>query len=291
MVRVSWRGALLCGAVWWGTMGPRTALAYCRTTNAKHDQSSCPEACVTEGTPLQWQSPYLHYSLHPRGFPGLSEAQVRAVFAEAFGTWEEVVCGSEPVGFQIREDEQTTDDGVGPESRFPEWNVNTMVLLNAQEWSDHDFSDLAFAVTGVWFSPRTGYILGADMQFNGAMSRFGNCPDDGCPLDGSLVDLRNVATHEAGHFLGLAHSEDQNSTMWCGADTRDLSKRDLASDDIDGLCAAYPPGQALLAGPPYVVSSSCALVEGAGRVALGPLWLLILAGAGLCRRRRRTPSR
>ncbi|HVZ36893.1 MAG TPA: matrixin family metalloprotease [Polyangiaceae bacterium] len=286
MVRVRWRGALLWGAVGLGSLGPGSAFAFCRTTTAKQTQTSCPEPCVTTGTPLAWESPDLHYSLSQRGFPGLTEAQVRAIFAESFGAWEAVRCDGEPVGFEIHQNEQTTDAGVGPESRFPEWNVNTMVLVSTQEeWADNDLPSLAFAVTGVWFTPSTGHIVGADTQFNGGMSRFGICPDEGCPADGRTVDLRNVATHEAGHFLGLAHSEDPNATMWCGADPTDVSKRDLADDDIEGLCAAYPPGAALLAGPPTVRSAGCAL--GSTRASSGwPLWLAL--GLGL---RRRTRSR
>ena len=49
--------------------------------------------------------------------------------------------------------------------------------------------------------------------------------------------------HESGHFLGLAHSDDVNATMYYRV-TMDgeTLKRDLDDDDVAGLCAIYPWG-------------------------------------------------
>src|SRR6185436_13229650 len=93
----------------------------------------------------------------------------------------------------------------------------------------------------VRFDPYSGRILGADTWFNGGLGDFTVCPEQGCPNDGVSVDLLNVATHEAGHFLGLAHSSATGATMGCQADLADTDKRSLDADDRAGLCAAYPP--------------------------------------------------
>lgn len=53
------------------------------------------------------------------------------------------------------------------------------------------------------------------------------------------VDLLSVLTHEAGHFLGLAHSSAPEATMdpvYPGG--TDL--RTPAADDILGICTVYP---------------------------------------------------
>ncbi|GKV48712.1 hypothetical protein SLEP1_g55516 [Rubroshorea leprosula] len=54
----------------------------------------------------------------------------------------------------------------------------------------------------------------------------------------SEYDLESVAVHEIGHLLGLAHSQDQNATMYRSI-ARGTIKRDLAKDDIDGIRALY----------------------------------------------------
>ena len=56
------------------------------------------------------------------------------------------------------------------------------------------------------------------------------------------MDLENVFAHELGHYLGLAHSTEAEATMFASAVAGETLKRDLAADDVEGLCAAYPPG-------------------------------------------------
>ncbi|MDB4987842.1 MAG: hypothetical protein JWN04_3020, partial [Myxococcaceae bacterium] len=91
--------------------------------------------------------------------------------------------------------------------------------------------------------------------FNGALMPLAICADeDSCARD--AVDLQNVATHEIGHFLGLAHSADARATMWCAAERGDHEKRTLESDDELGLCAMYKSGAAFLDQPVAPVVSS-----------------------------------
>ncbi len=82
------------------------------------------------------------------------------------------------------------------------------------------------------------------------------------------MDLQNTVTHEAGHFLGLAHPceadpgtatangvpvcsghpEMTSVTMFPSASPGEISKRTLAPDDVEGVCAIYPrPATAALA--------------------------------------------
>ena len=72
-----------------------------------------------------------------------------------------------------------------------------------------------------------------DMVFNGGQGEFGVCPTEGCPK--GTVDLENVATHEAGHFLGLAHSLTEGSTMWKGAEATEID--DLPDPRVGGRVA------------------------------------------------------
>ncbi len=82
----------------------------------------------------------------------------------------------------------------------------------------------------------SGYNDDADSNSNGI--------PDGCELEEN-IDLRNVITHEAGHFFGLGHTQnDTTATMFAVAPPGEIDKRTLSTDDIEGMCAIYPPTSA-----------------------------------------------
>lgn len=255
----------------------------------------CPAACTTEGFPLAWPSAKIAYALNERGFPNMSEETLRRIARESFATWEAVTCevGDEeetwvPVGFEFEQQEGFTTREVGPQSEEP--NENTIVHFSREAWEKKGYDPRAFALTSNWFDKHTGRILGADIHFNGGMN-FGECPARGCPEEAGIADLRNVLTHEIGHLLGLSHSADPRASMWCDARAGDVNKRVLGDDDIEGICAAYPPGEAFPDDrePPAQASTGrCAVglpgPSGSLDVALGAL----MAAFAVRRRRRAT---
>jgi uncharacterized protein (TIGR03382 family) len=111
-------------------------------------------------------------------------------------------------------------------------------------------------------------------------------------------DLQNTVTHEAGHFIGLAHpceldghggaptcTGDDGSTMYPTALLREITKRTLAPEDVNGVRAIYPAGFAGSNSCPSMSSSSgcgCGGAPAGGILAL--LGLSALAPRG--RRRR-----
>jgi MYXO-CTERM domain-containing protein len=177
------------------------------------------------------------------------------------------------------------------------------------------------ALTQVLHDPASGRILAADIQLNGwdgsgrgtamTTSQHGwyftcipaTTQPSGCTTYGQAgcagVDLQNTVTHEAGHFVGLAHpcradavSGDPSlplcsapvpagqvpynqRTMSPTTQAGDTGKRDLSADDIAGVCAVYP-----------TPSGGCGCGGGEG---IGAASLLVAALA--LRRRRRRPRR
>ncbi|MFO0581993.1 MAG: matrixin family metalloprotease [Anaeromyxobacter sp.] len=125
------------------------------------------------------------------------------------------------------------------------------------------------ALTTTTYAPSTGEIVDADMEFidwTGASSGtalgttrlqgwYFTCfaptgSDHACTTYGEAgcyyMDLQNTATHEAGHFIGFAHTSNSDLTMAATASVGEVSKRSLAQGDVDGVCAVYPKAGATL---------------------------------------------
>ena len=57
------------------------------------------------------------------------------------------------------------------------------------------------------------------------------------------TDVQNTVTHELGHAIGLAHSPVVEATMYYQqTSSGEITKRDLAADDIDAICTLYATG-------------------------------------------------
>ena len=79
-------------------------------------------------------------------------------------------------------------------------------------------------------------------------------------------DLQNTITHEAGHFVGLAHSNVAGATMNPTTSPGETAKRSLSADDIAGVCAIYPEAK-----------GGCGCGGGGGGTGLAALLLAALA--------------
>jgi hypothetical protein len=107
----------------------------------------------------------------------------------------------------------------------------------------------ALAVTYVWVSRATGRVVEADTAFNNLYAWYdfsipdGYTADNYCPDQPVAYDIRNIATHEFGHWVGLADlysDADKDATMYGYGDVQGLKKRTLATGDKNGALAVTP---------------------------------------------------
>jgi hypothetical protein len=137
-----------------------------------------------------------------------------------------------------------------------------LIIFRDDGWPQPGQGSLIIALTTTTYTPLTGQIFDADIEFNSAnfaFSRNASTPAQNCtlpPIDCDCdnppadcieapMDLMNVAVHEIGHFLGLGHERDiADVTMAPEGRPRELDKRTLHCDDREAVVFKYPAGAA-----------------------------------------------
>jgi hypothetical protein len=210
--------------------GASDARAFCRLTT---EMPVAGATCAQGGIPLAWHRQCISFSVMKREMPDPPLAQIRQVADQSFRTWNLVACSGHTVGLSISQTPELGACGL-PEYNTHAPNANTVIFVS--DWTGRDLPQDAIGLTLVWHNPDTGEIYDADMQLNEAIGSIAIC-DSICPPGN--IDLQNVMTHEAGHFLGLGHTPVRTATMSPVATPGETSKRILADDDKQGLCAIY----------------------------------------------------
>lgn len=119
--------------------------------------------------------------------------------------------------------------------------------INTVSW--RSLAPGTLAVTYVWVSRLTGRVVEADTAFNNRYAWYdfaipsGATADNYCPESPLAYDIRNIATHEFGHWCGLDdlyNDTDKDATMYGYGEPQELKKRTLATGDRDGALAVTP---------------------------------------------------
>lgn len=237
------------GGVLLALLSAPNADAFCRTTtcdpNKVADQCQLDHnSCVLTGKLLGWRSSCVTVGVQQMGSPrnGFSYDDIAPLVEQAFGAWTQADCGSGGPSIDV--------NLIGPiECGVSEYNSEVgnanIVLFREDEWPYIGAAN-AIGLTTTRFDTKTGDLWDADIELNGVGAQL----SIGDPIEGD--DLLSVLTHEAGHFLGLSHSNDATATMRPVYDpARDGGDfRSISQDDVDGICAAYPPAR-------KVVTASC----------------------------------
>lgn len=219
---------------------PGAASAFCRTTTVSvvADFQPSPTKCWDQGVPLFWRNSCVGYNVQRNASRQVAYEDAANGLSKAFTKWTGTACPTDGtrrsrVSVDVRDLGPVDCGDVHYVSGASNQNV---IVFRDGKWP-HDDRNNTLGLTTVTYNPQTGEIYDADMEINTHDQRV--TLSDPVPPDG--YDFESIATHESGHFLGLAHSGDSHATMYARYTTGATAMRNLTADDIDGICAVYRP--------------------------------------------------
>ncbi|MCW5832270.1 MAG: matrixin family metalloprotease [Labilithrix sp.] len=273
------------------SIGPRDASAFCRTTtcdpNNPDDECRRNEnGCVRDGVPIKWSELPIVYRFHGDVSSKLDPSGARTAVRNAFDAWENVECARGRTSLRFREGSDIKrNKPLGKKEAADKFGI----FFRDDEWP-HDDAEESLALTTQIYGKTSGTIDYADIEINTADTDFRLSDDEGS----TKIDLQAVVTHEVGHYIGLAHSNDPDSIMVarycasadrCGQST-DVA-RGLSEDDRRAVCTVYPPSSGAAAEP---ASAGCAPGGSAHPAEAVVLGGLVFLGCALARRRAPRPA-
>lgn len=226
---------------------------------------SCGGAPAYQRTKVTSQNHCLWWSDSRRDIPYAidnaisSPAQGLAIFA-AFSSWNTAIASCSDMSFTHKnvsqQGEVAVDDTLFVILRTK--RCSDVVAASDACWSDDscdnvyrcwDHAPQAAGVTTATYSTRTGELIDADVELNGADFLFTTVDSPACP-DGApattcvSTDIQATLTHEIGHVVGLDHVSDERSLMFPTASPGELAMRVIDSSSACFVCETYPKGLA-----------------------------------------------
>ncbi len=183
----------------------------------------------------------------------------RKAVTRSFQAWSAVDCGG---GKQAT---MTFSPGEDVSCRVSQYNSKApnvnVIFFQDDNWKYRGV-DGTLAKTSVTYNDDTGEIYDADIEVNSA-NNLVTVTDDAAA---TKYDLQAILTHEVGHFIGIAHTQDASATMFPSYSPGSVTQRVLAPDDKKAVCAAYPPDRVATCDPTPRggFSGTCTETGGAG---------------------------
>jgi Matrixin len=229
--------AVALGAFLLTALSADDARAFCRSTTCRtKNGQECPvdaNGCPTDGAKLWWPTSCISYATNKLGTQDLDPADTRAVIKKCFEAWTEVPCPDGTIS-NMRFQELDPVDCKKSEYNKDGPNVN-VIMFQDDNWNYRGI-DGTLAKTSVTYDDETGEIFDADIEVNTANNTV-TITDNPAKVE---YDLQSILTHEAGHFIGLAHSPLPQAVMFASYSPGSLAQRKLDPDDIAAVCTVYP---------------------------------------------------
>jgi hypothetical protein len=246
----------------------RPAGAFCRTTTDHIPSGYNPVAsgCYDPGTPLAWSGGQrVAYSLSEAASKQISLADATRIAKVAFDQWNNASCAtSKPPNLQVYDGGPVSAQAAANDCGLVQCDPTIhdplhVIAFDDASWPHNDPMN-TLALTTVTYGIDSGEIFDADIEINSAQHTL---TAQEPPPQGAF-SLRAILTHEAGHFLGLAHATSNAAIMYAQYQATAVS---LSQDDVDGVCSIYPEQtkagcacEAIPAGPgDWVVGTSAGL--------------------------------
>lgn len=246
------RGALLCLALCVISLGAGPAAAYKRA-----------EVDGVPGRFLFWGNRTLGYGINRSGCEDVLINEAVKAVQRAFFSWASPSCTDLYFLYDGLVTEEKTNISLG-QGESPD---HANVIVWRGQWPPPGVTDPSVskdmpAVTTVIYNTDTGAIVDADIDLNG-QDFFWTTTSD---TTKAATDIQNIMTHEIGHLLGLAHSDNKSAVMYDTTYQGEISKRTLHADDELGVCTIYPYGHATPKGSgqgsvPQDVQGGCRLAD------------------------------
>lgn len=204
----------------------------------------------------RWPNPATQpvpFSALPAGSDDVADGSDLSAVRQAFQTWQDVTCSYLAFAEAPWTGERVVqNDGIN----------RIFWVEDGQEWPGQPAT---LALTYTFYSvDGDRRITDADMIINGADWRWTTVEAEIGQGEPAAVDIETVVFHEVGHFFGLDHSQDPEAAMF--PSNNKPVQRGPATDDIRGICALYPNGEAVPGAPaggapvgsPCVMGTDCA---------------------------------
>jgi hypothetical protein len=218
--------------------------------------------------PLAWAPGRVPYEVATAASKQVSLADATRAADLAFQAWNAAQCDGGAPGVQAYDDGPVAVPGGLEGDALAAWagctdstscepTAHDVIVFDDDSWPNNDPTN-TLALTTVSYGLDDGRIFEAYTEVNSAQHQITTTEPP--PADGHSYDLQAILTHEAGHFLGLAHATATSSIMYAYYRPGAIA---LTPDDVDAICTVYPTP------PPSEPRAWCACTAGAGSSAAG----------------------